>query len=100
MQSKPLVQRLTSISCSSFPFLLYRIRIELSLPPKSSECRIHDRQTLIAANEIDIRNAEHLAQLVIRHLHWSWRVRLTGLWLRKGRRTRSVESDIPFHLLH
>src|SRR5262249_6001052 len=40
------------------------------------------------------------AQLVIRHFHRARRRRCAGRWLRERGRTRGVERDITFHLLH
>src|SRR4029077_377849 len=41
-----------------------------------------------------------LAQLVVGHLHWSWRICLAGMRLGEGRRTSGMESELRPHLLH
>src|SRR5271156_6715416 len=55
---------------------------------------------MLSAHEVHIGNPQHASQLVSRHLHWSGRIGLTRLRLRKCRGHRRVKRHIAFHLLH
>src|SRR5262249_29454231 len=62
--------------------------------------RIDDRETLLVLLEGDIGNAEHFAQLIVRHFHRARRGGGARRRLRESGRTRGVERDVAFHLLH
>ena len=62
--------------------------------------RVDDCETLLVLLEGDVGDAEHFAQLIIRHFHRARRRGSAGRRLREGGRTRGVERDIAFHLLH
>src|SRR5215469_3505583 len=62
--------------------------------------RIDDRETLLVLLEGDVGDAEHFAQLIVRHFHRARRGGGARRRLRESGRTRSMECDVAFHLLH
>src|ERR1700739_3802093 len=75
-------------------------QVQVLRPAGSSQCGIHNCQTVGATNEIDVRNAEQLAQLVVRHFHRPRRICLARVRLWESGRTRGVKRHVPLHLLH
>src|SRR5215212_4858692 len=62
--------------------------------------RVDDRQGLITWLEVDARNTEQSAKLVVADLHRAGRGGRAGRRLRKRGRTRGVEGDVALDLLH
>ena len=61
---------------------------------------IDDRQRIRAGNKGHAVEAEDAQQPRCLYFHWSWRRRHAGCRLRKCRRERGVEPDVPLDLLH
>src|ERR1700739_1190191 len=99
VSTTPNIHLLFFISVFSFEIDLTN-QVQVLRPAGSSQCGIHNRQTVGAANEIDVRNAEQLAQLVVRHFHRPRRICLARLRLWESGRTRGVKRHVPLHLLH
>src|SRR5579863_10538365 len=70
------------------------------LASSSFERRVDDGEPLSALFHGDVGNAEHLPQLLLGDFHRAGRRGSAGGGLRERGRTRGVEGDVAFHLLH
>src|SRR6202047_3907781 len=84
-------------ACGAVSSLLFQNLMGISL---SLKCGIHNRQSVFAANQVDVGNAQHAMQSFGRYFHRTRRIRLARCRLRKRGRPRRVERNIAFDLLH
>src|SRR5258706_5426741 len=97
MAYKPTANAMTKMLTERCFIIASSFLVSICSPGQSG---VDHGQGVLAANVVDVRDAEHAAELVGGNLHGPWG--RCGAWrrLRECSGHRGMESHIAFHFLH